>query len=88
MRSRHVWFSVTAVSSSQINVVWSASASATGYRVYQWTGSGWALVANLGATATSYVSSNLLSKTTYFYHVEACNTVGSANNGWKSATTL
>jgi len=81
-------FTATVVSANRINLAWSPSLDTTGFRVYAWTGSKWVLVANLGASTTSYAATNLSAKTTYYYYVEAYNTVGSNGTAWKSATTL
>lgn len=81
-------FSGKGVSAGQINLSWSPSAGATGYRVYRWTGSSWVLAANLGATATSYAATNLAGKSTYYFYVEAFNSVGSSATGWISVATL
>jgi hypothetical protein len=81
-------FSATPVSSSQIRVSWTASPGATGYRVYKWTGSDWAVTATLGSTATTFTQTGLASKTGYFFYVEAFNSYGSAATGWQLATTF
>jgi chitodextrinase len=77
----------TAVSSTQINLSWSASADSvgvTGYRVYR----GGALLATLG-TVTTYQNTGLAVSTSYSYTVQALDAAGnaSAQSGTASATT-
>ena len=77
----------TAVSSSQINLTWTASTDnvgVTGYKVYR-SGS------QVGtATSTSYSDSDLTAQTSYSYTVQAYDAVGnnSAQSAAASATTL
>ncbi len=72
----------TAVSSSQINLSWSASAGATGYNVYR---SG---VKIASTTSTSYPDTGLQPQTGYSFRVEAYNGAGtSAKCSAVSATT-
>src|SRR5206468_3654276 len=86
----------TAVSSSQINLSWTApnngGSAITGYKVERSTdgGSSWStLVANTGSTATTYSDTGLAHTTTYTYRVSAINSVGTSppSNG-ASATAL
>jgi hypothetical protein len=80
----------SAVSSSQINLSWSASSGATSYNVKRATVSGgpYATIAT-GVTATSYSDTGLSASTTYYYVVSAVNSAGeSPNSSEKSATTL
>lgn len=82
-------FTVTAVSGSQINLAWSDVANETGYRIHKWNGAiaSWQVVATLAANATSIVCTGLSAGTTYFFDVEAYNSVGGVKAGWKAATT-
>ncbi len=78
----------TAVSSSQINLTWNASAGATGYEIERSlsAGSGFTEVAT--TTATSYSATGLASGTTYYFQVIATvggNSSGASNTA--SATT-
>ncbi len=78
----------SAVSSSQINLSWTASADnvgVTGYRVYR----AGALLATLGAV-TTYQNTGLTASTTYSYTVQAVDAAGnaSAQSVSASATTL
>ena len=77
----------TPTSSSQVNLVWSASSDSVGvasYRVYR----GGALAATLG-NATSYSDTGLADSTTYSYAVSACDAAGncSMQSAPASATT-
>lgn len=77
----------TAVSSSQINLSWTASTDSTGtlagYKIYR----GGAQIAT--STTTSYQNSGLAASTTYTYNVAAYDTAGntSAQSSSASATT-
>lgn len=81
-------FSAAPVSSTSVDLSWNLSAGATGYRVYQWNGSSWFSIANLGSTASSYAVSGLLGGTTYYFYVAAYNSQGTANTDWAAVTTL
>jgi cellulose 1,4-beta-cellobiosidase len=79
----------TTVSSSQINLSWTASSGATSYNVKRATVSGgpYTTIAP-GVTATSYSDTGLAASTTYYYVVSAVNSVGeSANSAQANATT-
>src|SRR5437867_6143423 len=87
----------TTVSSSQINLSWTAPAdnggsAMTGYKIERSTdgGSTWStLVANTGSTATSYSDTVLTHTTTYTYRVSSINAVGTSSpSNTASATTL
>src|SRR5439155_1710345 len=66
----------TAASSSSINLAWTASATATSYKVERSPdgSTGWAQIGT--STATSYGDSGLNPDTTYFYRVRASNMTG------------
>src|SRR5207244_3378784 len=74
----------TSVSSSQINLSWTApsdngGSAITGYKIERSSDGGttWTtLVANTGSTATSYSDTGLTRSTTYAYRVYAINSVG------------
>jgi hypothetical protein len=78
--------SATAVSSSQINLGWTASTAGSGcsitYNVYQSTTSGFTpSAANQvasGVTGTNYSAAGLTASTTYYYVVEAVDSSGSS----------
>src|SRR3989344_1944012 len=81
----------TAVSSSQINLSWTASTDASGiggYKIYR----GGSLLTTTTGTATTYSNTSLSANTTYSYTVAAYDTVTpsntSAQSGSASATTL
>jgi fibronectin type 3 domain-containing protein len=79
----------TAVSSSQINLSWTASSGATSYNIKRATVSGgpYTTIAT-GVTATGFSDVGLSASTTYYYVVSAVNSGGeSANSTQASATT-
>jgi hypothetical protein len=73
-----------AVSSSQVNLTWADVTGETGYRVYRGDG---AILATLGANATSYRATGLAAGQTYAFRVEAFNAGSSASTGWQWVTT-
>jgi hypothetical protein len=86
--------SATAISTSQINLAWTASTSscAVTYNVFRSTTSGFTPSAanqiSSGVTGTSFSDTGLAPSTTYFYLVEGTNSGGtSAPSNQASATT-
>ncbi|MFO0863079.1 MAG: fibronectin type III domain-containing protein [Gemmataceae bacterium] len=80
-------FSAQAVSASRIDLTWASSAGATSYQIYQWNGTSWFSIANLGSSAVSYSVTGLQGGTTYYFYVAATNSQGTSNADWQSATT-
>ncbi|PIT92054.1 MAG: hypothetical protein COU08_04340 [Candidatus Harrisonbacteria bacterium CG10_big_fil_rev_8_21_14_0_10_42_17] len=80
----------TAVSSSQINLTWTDTASnETGFTIQRKTTVSFATIDTVGANVTSYNNTGLSDNTTYTYRVRAYN--GNGNSSWSntdSATTL
>lgn len=78
----------TAVSSSQINLAWTAVTGATGYTVYR-SASSSGPFSSIGTTTTnSFSNTGLSASTTYHYRVTASNAGGeSAQSTTASATT-
>src|SRR5258708_2423819 len=79
----------TAVSSSQINLSWTASSGAASYNVLRSTTNGgpYSSVAT-GVASTSYSDSGLAASTTYYYVVQAVNSIGTGvNSAQANATT-
>jgi fibronectin type 3 domain-containing protein len=71
----------TAASTSQINLAWTASSTATAYDVKRATTSGGPYtIISTGVTATSYSDAGLDSSTTYYYIVTATNSGGESGN--------
>ncbi len=86
--------SAVAVSSSSINLTWTASAtSGATYNVFRGTASGFTpspsnQIAS-GITGTAYSNTGLAASTAYFYRVTAVNTAGSSSpSNQAGATTL
>ena len=81
--------SATAVSTSQINLSWSASTGATSYSVERSLTSGGTFTQIVaGLTTTSYNNTGLSPSTTYFYRVKASNGSGTSSpSAQASATT-
>ena len=86
----------TAVSTSQINLSWTApsnngGSAITGYKIERSTNSGstWStLVANTGSTSTTFSDTGLSASTTYTYRVSSINSVGTSQpSNMSSATT-
>jgi hypothetical protein len=70
--------SATAVSSSQINLSWSAVPGATGYKVERYQG-GWQQIGTTAAGVTTLFDTNLAAGTTYSYRVRATGLGGDGN---------
>jgi len=82
--------SATAVSGSQINLIWNPPASATSYNIKCSTADGgpYTLIAS-GVTATNYCHTGLPSTSAFYYVVSALNASGESTNSTQvSATTL
>lgn len=80
----------TAVSTSRINLSWTAtSVIHTGFVLQRRSGAGdWTTIATPGATATNYEDTGLTAGTTYLYRIQATSLVGpSAFSAEASATT-
>lgn len=81
--------SVSAASTSQINLSWTGSTGATGYSIERSSngGTSWTVIASTGAGTTSYQNTGLASGTSYAYRVRATGGHGSAYSNTASATT-
>jgi hypothetical protein len=78
------------VSSSQINLSWSAAAGATGYQLQRSLSSsaGWSTIATLSGGTTSYQNTGLSAGTTYYFRIIATGgNLSSAASNVASATT-
>ncbi len=80
----------TAVSSSQINLSWTAVGGATEYHVFRSNTSGGPYSSIGTSVTTTFNNTGLASSTTYYYVVRAANsaTCESGNSNQASATTL
>jgi subtilisin-like proprotein convertase family protein len=77
----------TAVSQTQINVSWTASAGATSYNILRSTTSGGPYSLAGTSATTSFSDTGLTCNTTYFYVVQAVGACTSGNSAQASATT-
>jgi hypothetical protein len=85
----------TAISSSQINLSWTASnnggSAITGYKIDRSTDAGttWStIIANTASTSTTYSNTGLAASTSYMYRVSAINAIGTSPvSNTASATT-
>jgi hypothetical protein len=70
----------TAISTSQVNLSWTASPGATGYTIQRSANgsTGWTHVVTTAAGTTSYTDSGMAAGTTYYYRVKATGGVDSA----------
>ena len=81
--------SATAVSTSEIDLTWSAVSGATGYVVQRGSSSGGPYTTVGSPTSTSFANTGLVSATTYYYVVKAtAGSVTSPNSSEVSALTL
>jgi murein DD-endopeptidase MepM/ murein hydrolase activator NlpD len=81
--------SATAVSSTQIQLLWTYASGAAGYRIKRWDGvSSWpVLVDNLNSGYNSYTDGNLTPGATYWYYICAFNSGGeTCITNWVTAT--
>ena len=80
--------SATPVSSTSINLTWTASTGATTYTVYRSTSASGTFASIGTSSSASYADSGLTASTTYYYDVTAGNTAGtSAASSIVSGTT-
>ncbi len=80
----------TVVGASTIALSWNDVANETGYRVFRWNGvSGVtpSVIATLSANTTGYQATGLLPGKTYWFYVQAFNSVNFANSVWVTGVT-
>jgi fibronectin type 3 domain-containing protein len=72
---------LTAVSATynSIKLSWTAVAGANGYRVYRSTSANGTYTLISASITNSYTNTGLTTGTTYYYKINACTTVGTAN---------
>jgi len=78
---------VTAYSSSQLDLAWSGVSNTGGYLVDEWINGAWKQVASVGSTTTSYSFAGLSASTTYYFDVAVYNLAGTTWANFQSATT-
>ncbi len=77
----------TAVSTSQINLSWTASAGATSYNILRSTTSGGPYTQVGTSATTSFSNTGLTCNTAYYYVVQAVGACASGNSAQATATT-
>jgi Calpain family cysteine protease/Fibronectin type III domain len=78
----------TAVSSSEVDLVWNAVSGANGYVIDEWNGSGWVQIVDVAGGSTAYAVIGLNAGTTYAFEVGADNASGTSMSARHSATTI
>ena len=82
--------SASAVSASRIDLTWSSSGPASGFKIYRKSGSTgtWSLVSTTSSADRSYSDTGVLAETTYYYRITSYNGTGdSPYSNECSATT-
>lgn len=77
-------FTVTAVTSSEAKLSWSASSGATGYAIFYSNGGTPVELGTVSSRTTSVLVTGLTPGSTDEFYVEAYNSKGSASTGWVS----
>jgi titin len=67
-----------------VHLTWSDVANETGYRIYQWNGTGWFVAGTVGANVTAFDVAGLVRPATYYFYVEAFNATERASTAWVS----
>ena len=77
-----------AVTDSSIPLVWDDNSNnETGFTLYRWNGSAYALLTSLGANVTTYTDRPLQCATVYSYEVKSFNAQGTSGPAWISGVT-
>jgi len=77
----------TATSTTTGVVSWSASAGATGYTIYQWTGSQAVKLGNVSASTTSVTINGLKAGSTNYFYVAAFNATNAVTSSCVTLVT-
>jgi hypothetical protein len=78
---------ITATSSSTVQISWGSVAGALGYNIYWWNGTQAVLLGSVGASATSVRVTGLPAGTTSRFLVEAFDQNGVGDSAWVAVTT-
>ena len=78
---------VSAASSSRLNLNWTNVANEDGYKVYRWDGSQSVQIAKLGRDVTSYSVTGLAAGSSQWFYVSAFNATSEAASNWQMGTT-
>ena len=78
----------TAISSTQVQLNWTASSGATSYVIDEWYNNAWVQLATVGPGTRSVTVTGLSAGTTYSFDVGASNASGTLWASHKSVTTL
>jgi hypothetical protein len=82
------WLTVTALSSTQIKLLWGGVSGANGYLVNEKINNAWEEIGSFGSGVTSDTVTGLSPSTTYYFEVGASHSAGTSWSNAKSATTL
>jgi hypothetical protein len=78
---------LTALSSTQVKLVWNDVAGELGYRVFRWDGTKSVQLTQLGANVKTFTAAGLQPNATQWFTVEAFNATGTAKSAWASINT-
>ncbi len=78
----------TAISKHQVNLSWlESSTNQTGFTIQRSTdGTNWTQIANVGSTVRTYQDNTVSRRKTYYYRVDAYNSVG--NSAWSNVANV
>ena len=80
--------SLAEAAADRLELTWTNASFEVGYRLYQWGGSGSVLIGSFGTDVTSHSIRGLRPETTYWFTVEAFNSLGSRYSAWTQFSTL
>ena len=81
-------FSLSAISSSQVKISWSAVSNTTDYVIDEWVNGAWKTIGTMNSSTFSATVSGLSANTTYYFDVGVQNGYGTTwAANWGSITT-
>lgn len=78
---------LSALSSTQVKLVWNDVAGELGYRVFRWDGTKAIQLTQLGANVKTFTASGLQPNATQWFTVESFNAAATARSAWASINT-